>query len=75
MGYVGIQLLKALAEDDKKMIEELLPGGSDTHTTDLKLVVPDGDDRLSKDLFDETTKFMPLSEFNAWLKKYGLTGS
>jgi ribose transport system substrate-binding protein len=75
MGYLGVKLLKALAEDDKKTIEEILPGGTDIHTTDLKLVVPDGDDRLSKDLFRESTQFLPLSEFQDWLKKYGLTGS
>lgn len=75
MGRVGLKLLKALAEDDKKTIEEILPGGTDIHTTDLKVIVPDGDDRLSKDLFSESTQFLPLSEFKDWMKKYGLTGS
>jgi hypothetical protein len=50
-------------------------GIRDTHTTDLKLIYPDRDGRLKKELFDETTQFMPLGEFNDWLKKYGLTGS
>jgi ribose transport system substrate-binding protein len=75
MGYIGVKLLKALVEDDKKTIEEILPGGTDPHTTDLKLIYPDRDGRLKKELFDETTQFMPLGEFNDWLKKYGLTGS
>ncbi len=75
MGYTGLKLLKALAEDDKAAVEEILPGGTDTHTTDLKVIVPDGDDRLSKDLFNESTQFLPLSEFKDWMKKYGLTGS
>jgi ribose transport system substrate-binding protein len=75
MGYVGVKLLRALAEDDQTAIKEILPSGSDTYTTDLKIVVPDGDTRLSKDLFNEDTQFMPLGEFREWLKKYGLTGS
>jgi ribose transport system substrate-binding protein len=75
MGHVGVKLLKALVEDDKKTIEEILPGGTDTYTTDLKLIVPDDDDRLSKDLFNESTQFLPLGEFQAWMKEYGLTGS
>lgn len=75
MGYVGVKLMKALVEEDQATIEELLPGGTDVHTTDLKIVVPDGDERLSKDLFEESTQFLPLSEFQAWMDKYGLTGS
>ncbi len=75
MGYIGVKLLKALAEEDKKTIEEILPGGTDVYTTDLKVIHPDGDERLKKNLFNESTQFLPLSEFNAWLKQYGLTGS
>ena len=75
MGYIGVKLMKALAEEDKPVIEEILPGGTDLHTTDLKIVVPDGDKRLKQDLFDQDTKFMPLTEFRDWLKQRGLTGS
>jgi ribose transport system substrate-binding protein len=75
MGYIGVKLLKALAEDDKKTVEEILPGGTDIHTTDLKLIVPDNQDKLTKDLFGESTQFLKLSDFQEWMKKYGLTGS
>ncbi len=75
MGYIGVKLMKALAEEDKPAIEKILPAGTDIHTTDLKIVVPDVNDRLNQDLFDKATKFMPLSEFRDWLKQRGLTGS
>lgn len=75
MGHVGVQLLKALAEDDQATVKTLLPSGSDAYTTDLKIVVPEGDTRLNQDLFSKDTKFMPLSEFQAWLKEKGLSGS
>ena len=79
MGYLGVKLLHALATEDDKVVKEIFPDhGSpegDIHTTGLKVVVPDKDDRVTKDVFIESTQFMKLSEFESWLKKYGLTGS
>ncbi len=75
MGYVGMKLLKAMVEEDQTAIKKILPDGTDIHTTDLKIVVPDGDKRLTKDLFNSETLFMPLSEFREWLNGKGLTGS
>ena len=79
MGYLGVKALHALATENDKVIKEIFPDhGSpegDVHTTGLKIVVPDAEDRITKDLFREDTEFMTLSEFEDWLKKYGLTGS
>lgn len=80
MGYEGVRLLKALVEDDqetiKKMREELVVGDEpDVLDTGLKVVVPDEGSPLKKEMFDERTEFMTLSEFKDWLKTKGLTGS
>lgn len=74
MGYLGVKALKALVEDDEKAKKEIFPEG-DIHTTGLKVVVPSKDSAIKKELFKEDTQFLTLSEFEEWLKKYGLTGS
>jgi len=79
MGYQGVRLLKALVVDDQETIKEMLPShgqpGGDIYDTGLKVVVPDEGSPLIKEMFDPKTEFLKLSEFQAWLKKYNLTGS
>lgn len=79
MGYQSVRLLKALVEDDQTTVEAMYPNrgtaDGDVYDTGLKVVVPDGDDRLSSDLFGDNVDFMPLSDFKAWLDKYSLKSS
>lgn len=79
MGYQAIRLMKALHTDDKGTVAEMLPKlgepGGDVYDTGLKVVVPDEGSPLKPEQFDSKTEFLKLSEFKAWLAKYGLTGS
>ena len=79
MGYRGVKLLKAMVEEDQVVISEILPhhgsADGDLHSTGLKVVVPDGKSPLDGSMFDADTQFLTLSEFRAWLQKYGLSGS
>jgi ribose transport system substrate-binding protein len=86
MGYRGTRLMKALVEDDRQTIHEMLPAydpqkgefadpEADILTTGLRVVHPDGQTPLSPDLFAEGTEFMSLSEFKQWLAEHKLKGS
>lgn len=86
MGYQGVRLMKALVEDDKSTISEMYPSWNpesgkfnvpdgDIRITGLKVVVPDDRSPLKKEMFEETTEFLKLPEFKAWLDKYKLKGS
>lgn len=86
MGYRGTRLMKALVQDDHDTLSQMFPEYEpDEHSfkkpdgdiiiTGLKVVVPDDDKRLSKELFEPTTEFLRLTEFKDWLKKYKLKGS
>lgn len=80
MGYVGVQLLKALVEDDKEFVNRLYPtysqdGTNDLYRTELRIVVPDANSPVKKDMFEADTVFMTLEEFENWLKERGLITS
>ena len=86
MGYKSVVLLTALLEDDQKAIAEMFPAwdpekkefkepDGDLHSTSLKVVKPDDDNRLTEDLFDPTTEVLTLSDFKGWLAKYNLKSS
>jgi ribose transport system substrate-binding protein len=86
MGYQGVRLMKALVEDDKSTIAEMYPSWNpesgkfnvpdgDIRITGLKVVVPDDKSPLKKVMFEESTEFLKLPEFKAWLDKYKLKGS
>lgn len=79
MGYQGVRVLKALVEKDEATLKLMFPKhgelGGDIYDTGLKIVVPDEGSPLKGELFDANTKFLKLSEFQAWLDKYSLTGS
>lgn len=79
MGYQGVKLMKALAQDDKATVQQMLPNqgkpDGDLYDTGLKVVVPDEGSPLKADLFEKKTEFLKLGDFNKWLAKYKLTGS
>lgn len=79
MGYQGVRLLKALVEDDQKTIHQMFPNlgkpDGNIYDTGIKVVVPDEGSLLKREMFDEKTVFLKLSEFRSWLEKYHLTGS
>ena len=86
MGFKGIKLLKAMLADDAATIKEMFPSYDETTKkfsepegdimiTGLKVVVPDKGSPLSKEMFSADTQFLTISEFKAWLAKYGLKGS
>lgn len=79
MGYQGVRLLNALVKDDQNTIKEILPNrgeeDGDLYNTGLKIVVPSDQSPLNGGLFESNTEFLTLDQFQAWLKKYNLTGS
>ncbi len=88
MGYQGTRLMQALVKDDHETIHEMLPaydpqtksfddadGNGDIMTTGLRVVHPDSGSPLKKEMFDESTEFLSLSEFRKWLSEHNLTGS
>lgn len=86
MGYDGVKLMQALIKDDRDTIRQMFPSfepdersftkpNGDILNTGLKVVVPDGDNRLNARMFDGMAEFLTLSQFKDWLKKYKLTGS
>ena len=80
MGVQTVRLCKAMIEDDQAVIDEMFPNKDDAdgdiYTTGLRVVVPDEDSPVKKDMFDpEVVEFMVLPDFQAWLDKYGLKSS
>ncbi|REJ94332.1 MAG: hypothetical protein DWQ34_08740 [Planctomycetota bacterium] len=80
MGYEGVKLLHALVTDDQALIDEMYPdysqdGTGDLYRTELRVVVPDEESPITADLFEETTEFFKLSEFQEWLRERGLVSS
>ena len=80
MGYQTVRLLKAMHENDSATIKEMFPNEGkpegDIYTTGLRVVVPDANSPLKKEMFDsKVVEYMTLPEFQEWLKKYNLTSS
>jgi ribose transport system substrate-binding protein len=86
MGHVGVELMKALIDDDQAAIQKLLPGwdsekksfktpDGDVISTELRVVVPDDKSPVKKELFKPATKFFTLPEFKKWLDERKLTNS
>ncbi len=49
MGYLGVRLLKAYIEKDQKTIDEMLPGGTDSIDTGVRVIVPSKDSPVKGD--------------------------
>jgi ribose transport system substrate-binding protein len=80
MGVQTVRLLKAMIQDDKSTVSEMLPNAGkdngDIYTTGLRVVVPDAKSAVNQQLFDKNVvEYMVLPDFKAWLKKYGLHSS
>jgi len=80
MGMVGVKLLKALIEKDETVIQDMYPnyaqeGTNDLYGTEVRVIVPDGDSPIKKEVFEPETIFMDLNEFDAWLKERKLQSS
>jgi ribose transport system substrate-binding protein len=79
MGFQGVRMLAALVNKDDAVLKEMLPDfgkdDGDIFDTGLKVVVPDENSPIKADLFTGKITHMTLSTFQAWLDKYGLTGS
>lgn len=80
MGYQTVRLLKAMIEKDDKVIKEMFPNpdqkDGDIYTTGLRVVVPEKETPLTKEMFDaKSVEYMTLPQFKVWLKKYNLSSS
>jgi ribose transport system substrate-binding protein len=79
MGYQGVRLMKALYENEQKTVKDMLPHhgqpDGDLYDTGLKIVVPNSQSPLKRELFGPKTEFLTLDVFKAWLAKYRLEGS
>lgn len=79
MGYQGVACLKAILTKDEATLNTMLPKlgeeGGDLYDTGIKVVVPDDKSPIKADALSGKVEFLTLSEFQAWMKKYNLTGS
>ena len=86
MGYEGTKLMKALVGKDEAAIQKMFPDidpatgkpkkeGGDIYITELRVVVPNAESPIKKEMFDEDVQFFTHKEFKAWLDERGLTGS
>ena len=80
MGFDGVKLMHALVAEDQATVDEMFPehaldGEKDVYRTELRVVAPDEDSPLTKDLFEESTIFFKYTEFKDWLKERGLVSS
>ena len=66
MGYQGVRLLKAFIDKDQKTIDEMLPGGTDTIDTGVRVVVPKKDSPVKGD------NVIDIDEMKKWLASKGL---
>jgi len=69
-----------MVTDDLATVDSMFPeyaqeGTQDLFRTELRVVAPDEDSPLNKELFDESTIFFKHSEFTEWLKERGLVSS
>jgi len=69
MGYLGVRLLKAYVENDQKTIDEMLPGGTDTIDTGVRVIVPSKDSPVKGD------NVLDIIEMKKWLASKGLKSS
>jgi ribose transport system substrate-binding protein len=86
MGYDGVRLMKALVENAQATIHSIVPDWSaekkeftsadgDVITTELRIVVPNNQSPLKREMFEEKTKFFTLPEFKKWLDERKLKSS
>jgi len=69
MGYRGVKLLKALVEKDSKTVDQMLPNGTDTIDTGVRVILPSKDSPVKGD------NVIDIKEMKAWLASKGLKSS
>jgi ribose transport system substrate-binding protein len=69
IGYLGVRLLKAFITKDQKTIDEMLPGGTDSIDTGVRVIVPKKDSPVKGD------NVMDIGEMKAWMASKGLKSS
>jgi ribose transport system substrate-binding protein len=69
MGYLGVRLLKALIAKDQKTIDEMLPAGTDSIDTRVRVIVPTKDSAVKGD------NVIDINEMKKWLASKGLKSS
>jgi len=69
MGYLGVKLLKAYLDKDQKTIDEMLPGGTDTIDTGVRVIVP------TKNSPVKGENVIDIDEMKKWLASKGLKSS
>ncbi len=69
MGYLGVRLLKALIGKDQKTIDEMLPGGTDSIDTGVRVIVPNEGSAVTGD------NVISIGEMKKWLASKGLKSS
>jgi ribose transport system substrate-binding protein len=69
IGYSGVRLLKAYVTDDQKTITEMLPGGTDTIDTGVRVIVPSKNSPVKGD------NVIDIDEMKKWLTSKGLKSS
>ncbi|MDX1962803.1 MAG: substrate-binding domain-containing protein [Pirellulales bacterium] len=85
MGYLTVKAAYAKLNKDDATIKEIFPNlgaeGGNIKDTGLKVVIPEKGSPLTADTFKELNtpisqvELLTLPDFQAWLKKYGLTDS
>jgi ribose transport system substrate-binding protein len=66
MGYRAVRLLKAFIEKDQKTVEEMLPSGTDSIDTGVRVVVPRKDSPVKGE------NVIDIEEMKSWLASKGL---
>ncbi len=69
MGYLGVKLLKAYIAKDQRTIDEMLPNGTDSIDTGVRVIVP------SKDSPVKGENVIDIGEMKKWLESKGLKSS
>jgi ribose transport system substrate-binding protein len=69
MGYQGVRLLRAYVADDAKTIAEMLPDGSTTIDTGVRVIVPKADSPVKGD------NVIDVKAMKEWLASKGLKSS
>lgn len=80
MGFDGVKLMLALATDDEAVQKEMYPSyaqsdENDMFKTELRVVVPDSETKVTAELLEKETKLMKFSEFKKWLEDRKLVSS
>ncbi len=65
MGYQGVRLLKALVEDDKATVSEMLPGEATSIDTGVRVIVPSKDSPVKGD------NVIDIKAMKEWLDEQG----